>query len=67
MTIPQSDEVVPVTLKASRDQVVGWEAAADAAGMSRQAWCKAILDSAAGVSALPDQLKKARRRAATMG
>lgn len=58
------DRRVPVTLKAERAEVLSWEAAAlAAAGMSRQAWCKAVLNAAAEVSALPDALKAARRLA----
>lgn len=55
---------IPVTIKASRREVIAWEAAAAAAaGMSRQAWCKAVLNAAAEVSALPKQLQAAARAA----
>ncbi len=67
--MPQSkpDLRVPVTLKAERAEVVGWQRAADAAaGMSRQAWCKAVLNAAADASALPDALKAAQRQAARL-
>lgn len=48
----------PVTLKASPAQVKAWERAAKRANMSRQAWCKAVLDVAAGASDLPEHLSR---------
>ena len=64
MATARSVEQIPVTLKCHKVQVIGYERAAAAAGsMSRQAWCKAILDAAAGISAMPDQLKAAQRAA----
>jgi hypothetical protein len=59
--MPTRDETRPVTLKAALAQVEAWEEAAAAAGMSRQAWCMAILDCAAGRSALPEQIRRLTR------
>lgn len=61
----QKPEVdVPVTLKAKRTEVTAWERAAKAAaGMSRQAWCKAVLNAAAGASALPGAMVAGNREA----
>jgi len=47
-----------VNLKVSPTQVRGWDNAAARSQMSRQAWCMAILDAAAGCSELPDHLKR---------
>lgn len=60
-------KIIPVTIKASREEIISWEAAADAAaGMSRQAWCKVVLNAAAGASAMPAQLLAAYRAARKM-
>ncbi|HEV7717138.1 MAG TPA: hypothetical protein VGO53_16185 [Steroidobacteraceae bacterium] len=65
MNEPDPKDVhVPVTIKADRQEVIAWEAAAAAAaGMSRQAWCRAVLNAASEVSALPKQLQSAQRAA----
>ncbi len=47
-----------VTLKAGGDQIAAWQASADASKMSRQAWCKVVLDAAAGLSELPEHLRR---------
>lgn len=61
------DAAIPVTIKASRGEVDAWEAAARAAsGMSRQAWCKAVLNAAAG-SLLPAQLAAAAKAGKDLG
>ncbi len=52
----------PVTLKATDEQVDAWEGAAVEAGMSRQAWCKAVLDAACGLSKLPRHIARVTRR-----
>lgn len=48
-----------VTIRATPDEIAAWQAAADAAQMSRMAWCAAILDAAAGVSELPVHIRRA--------
>lgn len=58
---------VSITLKVSMTERAAYErAAGHAAGLSRQAWCKNILNAAAEVSALPDQLAEAIREAGEM-
>lgn len=47
-----------VNLKVSPTQIRAWENAAARSQMSRQAWCMAILDAAAGSSELPEHLKR---------
>jgi hypothetical protein len=55
---------IPVTIKATREEILAWEAAAAAAAsMTRQGWCKAVLNAAAQISALPKQLQAAHREA----
>jgi len=48
----------PVTLKASPDQLRGWERAAKRAGLSRHAWAKLVLDVASGASNMPEQVAR---------
>lgn len=60
--MPTKDETYTVTLKCSGEQVDAYEAAAEACGMSRQAWCKAMLDAGAGLP-LGEHLKRARKAA----
>lgn len=60
----RSQEQISVTIKVTRAQQIAYDrAAANGGGMSRQAWCKAMLDAAAGISAAPEQLKAATRAA----
>ena len=56
--MPTRDDTKAVTLKASAEQVSAWEAAAAKAKMSRQAWCKVILDIASGNSTLPGHVQR---------
>jgi hypothetical protein len=42
-------------------RLAAYQRAADDAGMSRHAWCLAILDAASGRSALPEQLARVVR------
>jgi hypothetical protein len=51
---------ITVTLQVTAEQRAAYDAAAERCGdMSRQAWCKAVLDAAAGLSELPKQMKRA--------
>jgi len=47
-----------VTVKPREIEADAWEAAAEACGMTRHAWCLAILNAAAGISPLPDQMQR---------
>ena len=53
-----ADNRVTVNLKISPTQKRAWDNAAARSQMSRQAWCMAILDAAAGSSELPDHLRR---------
>ena len=59
-TIPKrtAANIKPVTLKASPAQERAWANAAAKSNMSRQGWCMAILDAAAGLSILAAHLKR---------
>ena len=63
--MPTREDTYVVTLKCSGDQVDAYTEASEEAGMSRQAWCKAILDAGAGLP-LSEHLARARKAAAKL-
>ena len=50
--MPPREKTVTVSLKMTPKQQRQIDRAAQACGMSRQAWCKAVLDCASGTSPL---------------
>lgn len=60
--MPTKDATVTLTLKCDEHQREAYDIAAEEAGMSRQAWAKAILDAASGYSRLPEHLRRVTRR-----
>ncbi len=47
-----------VTVKCTGTQSIGWSRAAGAAGITRQPWCRIVLDAAAGFEGLARQLAR---------
>ncbi len=56
-------EMFIFALKVTQAERRAYEMAAEAAGLSRHGWSRIILNAAAEISALPDQLAAARARA----
>jgi hypothetical protein len=48
----------PFSLRVSEDSVRAYKKAAEKAGLSTSEWARLVLDSAAGVSAFPEQLTR---------
>lgn len=59
--MPPRTKSKAVPVRVTPERAEAWQQAADAAGMSRNAWMISILDAAAGNSELPKQLLRAIR------
>lgn len=51
-------EKLVITFKASERSRDAYDAAAEAAGLTRSEWVRLVCDAASGVSTLPDQLTR---------